>query len=157
MRLLLDSPALEVCGGNRKPILLSLSRLRERESDAHSTSRTNHYFRHEQLVWFLENDPNLSSAARNAIEAPDNAPIVSYVSGWETAIKVANGKLALPIPFEELFPAKLEALGFALLPIEAAHLHRLMELPLVHRDPFDRLLIAQAMVEKIKGDARRAA
>ena len=99
----------------------------------------------------------MTSAARNAIEAPDNAPLVSYVSGWETAIKVANGKLALPIPFEELFPAKLEVLGFALLPIEAAHLHRLMELPLVHRDPFDRLLIAQAMVEKINGDARRAA
>ena len=74
MRLLLDSPALEVCGGNRKPILLSLSRLRERESDAHSTSRTNHYFRHEQLVWFLENDPNFDKRSEERNRSAGQRP-----------------------------------------------------------------------------------
>jgi PIN domain nuclease of toxin-antitoxin system len=63
------------------------------------------------------------------------------------AIKSALGKLRLALPLEELFPGRLEALGFSVLPIQARHLHPLMDMPRHHGDPFDRLLVAQALIE----------
>jgi len=62
-------------------------------------------------------------------------------------IKLRLGKLKLPIAFEELFPARLLSLGFVIQQIEAKHLHELLRLPLHHRDPFDRLLIAKTKAE----------
>lgn len=69
-------------------------------------------------------------------------------------IKVALEKLKTPIPIRYLFTEELERLHFSILPIEARHLHRLVELPHHHRDPFDRMLIAQALSEEfvIAGD-----
>ncbi len=99
------------------------------------------------LIWFLENDPKLSAAAREVIEEPANKRWVSMASGWEMAIKSQIGKLDLPRPFEVLFPGTLEALGFSIAPIQAGHLHRYHALPLHHRDPFDRLLVAQALAD----------
>ena len=101
------------------------------------------------LIWFLEDDPSLSLRARTAIETAGAVRKVSHASAWEIAIKVSLGKLRLPIPFEELVPGRVESLRFEWLPIFPAHLHRLIDLPFHHRDPFDRLLIAQAQAEKL--------
>ena len=99
------------------------------------------------LIWFLEDDPQLGGHARAAIGDPANQCFVSDATAWEVCIKHALGKLKLPVPFEELFPGRVVELGFHVLPIRHAHLHQLVRLPLHHRDPFDRLLIAQAMTE----------
>jgi PIN domain nuclease of toxin-antitoxin system len=73
--------------------------------------------------------------------------VVSVASLWEIAIKVSVGKLYLPKPFDQLFPHTVQESGLSLLPIEARHLFPLSRLPYHHRDPFDRLLIAQALTE----------
>lgn len=99
------------------------------------------------LLWFLTNDPSLSPQARSAIEAPTNVARVSAVSLWEVAIKCALGKLDLPASYEEVFPRQLETNGFELLPIAPHHCAALLRLPFHHRDPFDRLLLAQAVAE----------
>ena len=99
------------------------------------------------LLWFLTNDSKLSVRARTAIEDSSNATRVSVVSLWETAIKFGLGKLKLPAPYAEIFPGQLELNGFTLLPITPAHCVTLLTLPLHHRDPFDRLLLAQAKIE----------
>ena len=72
---------------------------------------------------------------------------MSDATAWEAGIKHSLRKLKLPVPYEELFPNRLEALGFHVLPIRHAHLHEQVKLPWHHRDPFDRLIIAQAKVE----------
>jgi PIN domain nuclease of toxin-antitoxin system len=97
------------------------------------------------LIWFLNNSASLSAAARAAIEAADNHVSVSIVSLWEIAIKVKLGKLNLPAPFEQLFPEQLVLNEIACVPIEIADLHRVSYLDLHHRDPFDRLIAAQAL------------
>ena len=99
------------------------------------------------LIWFLDDDPKLSAVARQAIEEPANERWVSIASGWEMAIKSQLGKLELPGPFDALFPGTLESLGFSILLIHPRHLHRYHALPLHHRDPFDRLLAAQALAD----------
>ena len=99
------------------------------------------------LIWFLEDDPKLSAVAREEIEDATNERWVSTACGWEMAIKSQLGKLDLPKPFEVLFPSALESHGFSILPIQARHLHRYHTLLLHHRDPFDRMMIAQALVE----------
>lgn len=101
------------------------------------------------LIWFLEDDVNLSQQARAAISDPANRSYVSDASAWEVGIKHSLGKLDLPVAYEILFPSKLEALGFSILPIRHALLHQQMKLPWHHRDPFDRLLIAQALAENL--------
>ncbi|MEO5917614.1 MAG: type II toxin-antitoxin system VapC family toxin [Luteolibacter sp.] len=99
------------------------------------------------LIWFLENDAQLSANARAAISDPANRCHVSDATAWEIGIKQSLGKLKLPLPFDELFPTRLLALGFLSLPIRHAHLHEVIRLPFHHRDPFDRMLIAQALAE----------
>ena len=99
------------------------------------------------LLWFLTNDSSLSARARGAIEAPATVAHVSAASLWEVAIKLALGKLKLPTPYADIFPRQLELNGFALLPITHRHCATLLTLPFHHRDPFDRLLLAQAKAE----------
>ena len=99
------------------------------------------------LLWFLTDDSNLSARARAAIEDPANVAHVSAASLWEVAIKFALGKLKLPAPFADIFPRQLELNGFSLLPITPAHCATLLTIPFHHRDPFDRLLLAQAKTE----------
>lgn len=101
------------------------------------------------LIWFLENDPQLSARARTALSDPANVCHVSDATAWEAGIKHSLGKLKLPVPFEILFPARLLELGFHSLPIRHSHLHQIIHLPYHHRDPFDRLLIAQAQIEEM--------
>ncbi|MBX3740413.1 MAG: type II toxin-antitoxin system VapC family toxin [Akkermansiaceae bacterium] len=103
----------------------------------------------QALIWALEGDKRLSRVAREALEDPTNRRIVSIATGWEMAIKTGLGKLNPPMPLPHLFPAELERLGFEILPIKSEHVHRLLDLPLHHRDPFDRMLIAQALSENL--------
>ena len=99
------------------------------------------------MLWFLTNDSCLSARARAAIEDPANASQVSAISLWEVAIKLALGKLKLPVPYADIFPRQLELNGFVLLPITPDHCVALLGLPFHHRDPFDRMLLAQAKTE----------
>jgi PIN domain nuclease of toxin-antitoxin system len=95
------------------------------------------------FLWCSRETDRLSSAAYAAIRDPGNEVHVSIVTPWELAIKQALGRLVLPVPFE----AMLEAMEFSLLPVNLGHTRLLAELPAHHRDPFDRMLIAQAQGE----------
>lgn len=101
------------------------------------------------LLWYLSSDPRLSDKAVALLEDHNTEAFVSVATLWELVIKISLGKLELAAPFEELFPSQLEENGFELLPVEIRHLQRLGELPFHHRDPFDRLLIAQAVEESL--------
>lgn len=97
------------------------------------------------LLWWLEDDPALSSGAREAIADPANEPMVSTASLWEIAIKRSLGKLAVP----DDLPDRVANEGFGWLPVSALHAWRVRELPRHHRDPFDRMLVAQALIERL--------
>jgi PIN domain nuclease of toxin-antitoxin system len=99
------------------------------------------------LLWFCEGSPSLSAAARAAIEDLANEKYVSHATAWEVAIKVRLGKLKLLISYDDLFPGALIANGFHSLAPEFRHFRELLKLPLHHRDPFDRLIVVQALVE----------
>ncbi len=101
------------------------------------------------LLWFIAGNTSLSKYAQSLIEDVANEKFVSIVSIWETAIKVSIGKMALSAPFDALFPRQLEVNGFELLPVKIEHTSVVATLPFHHRDPFDRLLIAQAIEEKM--------
>jgi PIN domain nuclease of toxin-antitoxin system len=99
------------------------------------------------LLWFIGNDSLLSAVAREYIENPAHEKFVSAASLWEIALKLSLEKLRLPLPFAEVFPQQLEVNGFELLSISCPHLDQLATLPFHHRDPFDRLLIAQSLAD----------
>jgi PIN domain nuclease of toxin-antitoxin system len=96
------------------------------------------------LLWYLQGDANLSNLALTTIEDNDNDVFVSIVSLWEISIKLGLGKLELQRPFENL-EADLQRLDIKILPIAFAELDIYRSLPLHHRDPFDRILIAQSL------------
>ncbi len=100
------------------------------------------------LIWFVLADPHLSAIARALVVDPNNEIMVSPGSFWEMAIKVSKGKLALNQPYGNFIDLCLNQYGFRVLPIEPAHTTLLatMAFPPGHKDPFDRLLIAQAIV-----------
>jgi len=102
------------------------------------------------FLWFIMGNARLSAAARAMIEEQANEKFLSVASLWEIAIKVSIGKLSLSAPFETLISQQLNANGFELLSLEVKHTVPLIGLPFHHRDPFDRLLIAQAMVEQMQ-------
>lgn len=97
------------------------------------------------LLWWLTDDPALSATAREVLADPVNEPLVSAASVWEIAIKRSLGKLTAPNDL----PDRIAEQGFSWLPVSAAHAWQVRELPAHHRDPFDRLLIAQALVERL--------
>lgn len=101
------------------------------------------------LLWFVLGDAQLSATARSSIEDPQNDVLISPAGYWEIAIKINIGKYSLPQPYEEFLQKAIGDNGFLILPIELSHTAALINLPFHHRDPFDRLLIAQAMVERI--------
>jgi PIN domain nuclease of toxin-antitoxin system len=98
-------------------------------------------------LWWNQDDPALSRPARRAIANPTNECWLSMASAWEMTLKVANGKLAIEGELEHFLPAQIAQNGFAFLPIDVRHVARTVKLPFHHRDPFDRLIIAQALVE----------
>jgi PIN domain nuclease of toxin-antitoxin system len=101
--------------------------------------------------WYIEDDPQLSVTARTLIQNASNEILISPASYWEMAIKVSLGKWRLNRPYEEFIDIALNQYGFQILPILPAHTARLIGLPFPagHKDPFDRLLVAQALVEQI--------
>jgi len=101
------------------------------------------------LLWFIAGSASLSAYAQSLIEDTTNEKYVSIANIWETAIKVSIGKMSLSAPFDVLFPHQLEINGFELLPVKVEHTSVITTLPFHHRDPFDRLLIAQAIEEKM--------
>ena len=101
------------------------------------------------LLWFLQGDKKLSDKARQLIDSLRNSKFLSIVSLWEIAVKVSLGKLVLDKPFERLFPEQLHFNRIQILDITVDSLIKLTTLPFHHRDPFDRLIIAQALVEEL--------
>ena len=102
------------------------------------------------FLWFVHDDRRLSARAADLIEDSNNEIHLSLVSIWEIAIKVNLGRgLVLRRPFAEFIDHQLSANQFELLEINVSHLKGVARLPRHHRDPFDRLLIAQSLVENI--------
>jgi PIN domain nuclease of toxin-antitoxin system len=99
------------------------------------------------VLWLLGNDRRLSTTSRTASLDPANERWPSPISLVEIALEVRLGKLALPRPYAVLFPAELTANDIHLLPLDAEHIEPLTTLPMHHRDPFDRLIAATALVE----------
>jgi PIN domain nuclease of toxin-antitoxin system len=100
------------------------------------------------FLWMLEDHPRLSRVAAEAFESSENQLFLSVASAWEIAIKVSTGALELQAPFTAIIPGALEENEIHMLPVRPEHLHALIDLPYHHRDPFDRLLVAQARVEQ---------
>ena len=102
------------------------------------------------VLWSLEDNPRLGVTARAAIVDPDNEIYVSAACVWEIAIKVSRGRLPVPSNVGEWLPHELAARDFRPLPITVEHAAAVEHLPHHHRDPFDRILIAQAVVEGLR-------
>jgi PIN domain nuclease of toxin-antitoxin system len=102
----------------------------------------------QTLLWFVEDAEKLPLKIRTVMEDDNSSLIVSIASLWEIAIKTSIKKLALSVGFD-VFIEKIRQTGFEILPIEFPHLVTLTTLDFPHRDPFDRIIIAQAMAEKI--------
>jgi PIN domain nuclease of toxin-antitoxin system len=101
------------------------------------------------FLWYLWNDPNLSEEAKRILALSDTEAYISIASFWEIAIKVSLGKLSIGQPLETFFPEQLTINNFSLLPIEISHAAFVSQMPFHHKDPFDRILIAQSLLEKI--------
>ncbi len=101
------------------------------------------------VYWFVEDDPKLSSLARTTIGDSRNEILVSAASYWEIAIKVSLGKWQLNRPYEEFIDIALESYKFGLLPVLSSHTTQVIGLPFHHKDPFDRMLVAQALTEQV--------
>ena len=101
------------------------------------------------FLWWVLDDPRLSGTAKDFIAEANNTIYLSAVSGWEMAIKWSIGKLTLPRQPEPFVEQQLEINNFTPLPIQMSHGLYVHELPLIHKDPFDRLLVAQSMIENL--------
>ena len=99
------------------------------------------------FLWLVEGSPSLSRAAQAALAGPANKLFLSVASVWELAIKTGNHKLALSDPLDTFVGKWTLTYQIALLPIGTPHALAVVGLPNHHRDPFDRILIAQALVE----------
>lgn len=100
------------------------------------------------FLWFVNDDPQLSPIAKNLLES-DADVWVSIASLWEIAIKVNIGKLTLPKPFNEFISQQIQSNEIDVLAIAITHVSEISTLPSHHRNPFDRLLIAQSMIEQV--------
>lgn len=101
------------------------------------------------FIWFFRGDFRLSATARVLIENMDNEVLLSKASAWEMAIKQGVGKLDFGLPFKEILVEKLNENRVEILDITLNHIEIIASLPMHHRDPFDRLIIAQGIVENI--------
>ncbi|GAB4426752.1 MAG: type II toxin-antitoxin system VapC family toxin [Anaerolineae bacterium] len=100
------------------------------------------------FLWFANDSQQLSLEAKNLIES-DVDLLLSVASLWEIAIKTSLGKLTLPDDYDKFIPQQIALNDVEILPINLAHLNVVARLLFHHRDPFDRLLVAQAIVENI--------
>jgi PIN domain nuclease of toxin-antitoxin system len=102
------------------------------------------------LLWFLVGaDDVFPAPVRDMIEDPHSHVVVSVASQWELMIKSMAGKLQFPDAAERFLIAMPKELGFRVLDVQPRHVAALAELPQIHRDPFDRMLVAQALVEDL--------
>ena len=101
------------------------------------------------FLWFAEDSPQLSPTARDLIIEAENEILLSTASAWEIAIKVSTGKLTLAQPFAIFLPDQLRRNDIELLPVSMAHIQHIATLPFHHKDPFDRMIVAQSVVESI--------
>ncbi|HEX5149122.1 MAG TPA: type II toxin-antitoxin system VapC family toxin [Candidatus Limnocylindrales bacterium] len=99
------------------------------------------------FLWWVLDLPRLSVEARSIIQDGANELLFSTASAYELTIKAHNGRLSLPEPPDSYVPSRLAANAFESLSIELAHALRAGSLPAIHRDPFDRMLVAQAQIE----------
>jgi PIN domain nuclease of toxin-antitoxin system len=99
------------------------------------------------LIWLDAQDPRLGAAAKQAMNIPANSLFVSITSIWEISIKVSLGKMPLPRPLRAIIQDYVSQGFFQVAPIREAHAFRVQTLPLLHRDPFDRMLVAQCLEE----------
>jgi PIN domain nuclease of toxin-antitoxin system len=101
------------------------------------------------MYWYIEGDSQLSGTASTIVRDGSNEVLISPASYWEIAIKISIGKWQLNRPYQQFIDIGLNQYGFQVLQILPSHTARLIGLPFHHKDPFDRLLVAQAMVESI--------
>jgi PIN domain nuclease of toxin-antitoxin system len=101
------------------------------------------------MYWYIDGDPQLSTTALALIQDASNEVLISPASYWEMALKISLGKWKLNRTYEEFLDVGFKQYGFQTLPILTTHTARLIGLPFHHKDPFDRLLVAQALVEGI--------
>jgi len=101
------------------------------------------------LLWWITNDPQLSETVNHTILNGANELFFSAASGWEIAIKTQIGKLRLPENLGQFITEELHRNNITVLPIHLRHALHIYTLPLLHRDPFDRILIAQSQLDKM--------
>ncbi|BAU15217.1 PilT protein domain protein [Leptolyngbya sp. NIES-3755] len=101
------------------------------------------------LLWYLQGDPKLSTAVAEILELTENNLYLSIASLWEIAIKLGIGKLELQFSYDELRNT-LTQFGIEILSIQFEDTRQYLNLPLHHRDPFDRMLVAQAITRSLK-------
>lgn len=101
------------------------------------------------FLWWITDDPRLSARAREVIAGGDNVLFLSAASGWEIAVKARLGRLQLPENVESFIMEQLSLNAIGGLPIQLSHALHVYSLPDVHRDPFDRMLVAQSQLEKL--------
>jgi PIN domain nuclease of toxin-antitoxin system len=99
------------------------------------------------FLWWVGGERRLPAKLRRAIGSSRSECFLSYASVWEMAIKSSLGKLRLPVPVGKFVAEQCEVNGFTLLPLSLPHIVAVERLPMHHRDPFDRLLVAQAQIE----------
>lgn len=103
----------------------------------------------QALLWSLEGNPRLSAMAQQYVTMTAPPVYVSIASIWELAIKISVGKFALRVPLSTFVTQQIEANAITILTLQIGHLERVATLPLHHKDPFDRLIVAQALAEKL--------
>lgn len=101
------------------------------------------------FLWWNLNDPQLSNTAREIIQDGRNQIFVSAVTAWEIAIKVSKGRLLLPEDLGSYFANRMMHYSLSALPILISHALHVFDLPVIHEDPFDRLLVAQSKIEEL--------
>lgn len=101
------------------------------------------------FLWWITEDRRLSPRAREVMTDGGNDLLLSAASGWEIAIKASLGRITLPVPIARFLSEQLQRNGIGALPVEMRHALGVHALSLLHRDPFDRLLVAQARLEKL--------
>jgi len=101
------------------------------------------------FIWWADQQEILSATALSALKDEGNELLLSVASVWEMQIKVQLGKLKLSMPLKELVATQVETNDIRTLPVELAHVLALNALPFHHKDPFDRLLIAQSITEGV--------
>ena len=101
------------------------------------------------FIWYVTDNPKLSAHVKLLIEDENNEKLISIASIWEMAIKHSIGRLNFSLPFMEFVGQQLTVSNIGLLEINLQHIEVVASLPLHHRDPFDRLIIAQSMAEQI--------